>query len=81
MTTLYLKKRWPEEDKVFFLHFKDGFVVRQLELSDGQLCRLTVDEPVKGQAMLYDQKLADFEYSEEDVISQAEFESAWGGNG
>jgi hypothetical protein len=79
MQNIFIKKISEEQGLTFFIHFMDGNAVRQVELGDGGAVYLTTDDPVKGDAMLCDQGLEWLEYSDCDLISEQEFNDAWGG--
>lgn len=77
MNRIFVKKFWPEENTTFFLHFEDGEAVRQLEISENGVIRLSKEEPQKGDSMLYDQALEDLDLLDSDFISEDEFDEAW----
>lgn len=77
MEEIFVKKYWEEEDILFYIHFQDGMATRQVEFSGGTKILLSVDEPTKNESKLYDQSLEDLEISNQDFISQNEFEEIW----
>lgn len=77
MKEQYLKKYWAEERLMFYVHFRDGKAVRQIEASTGKKVFLTEDNPVEGDAVLYDQHLDDLCAGASDFITQEEFERVW----
>lgn len=77
MKNLYIKKLWEEEDVLFYIHFRDGEAIRQIEISPNETVYLSLNNPKMGNSMLYDQSLDDLELQDEDYISQAEFEKVW----
>ena len=79
MEDKYLKKTWKEENIVFLIHFVDNYAVRQIELENGELRRLSRLEPVVGRSMLTDQPLSEMEVEPDDFISRTEFEEYWSG--
>ncbi|MES2486120.1 MAG: hypothetical protein V4581_09280 [Bacteroidota bacterium] len=74
---LYVKKYWDEEDVLFYLHFKDGFAIRQVEITEGKKILLSDENPVDGEHFLCDQTLEGLDLEDEDFISSAAFEKVW----
>jgi hypothetical protein len=74
-TETYLKRYWPEEDILFYLHFEGNKAVRQIEISPTGLVKLSADHPNQEESMLYDQDLEDLDDFE--VISAQDFDDIW----
>ena len=77
MEQVFIKKKWEEEDILFYIHFSGQDAIRQIEVMPSKTVFLTSEEPVKGESMLYDQDLKDLSLDEKDFITQEEFETAW----
>lgn len=77
MKEKFIKKYWPEDDIMFYIHFNDGIAVRQIEVSGNSSIFLSLDNPVINESMLYDQDISDLELNENDFISREEFENKW----
>lgn len=80
MKQTFVKKKWDEEDILFYIHFFGQDAIRQIEVMPSKTVYLTTEEPVKGESMLYDQDLKGLTLEEEDFITQEEFETAWKDN-
>ena len=77
MKQTYIKKYWQDEGILFFLHFQDEMAIRQIETSALGKKLLTLNNPIDGESVLYDQNLKDLDLREEDFITQEEFEAEW----
>jgi hypothetical protein len=77
MKDQYLKKYWAEEQVLFFVHFRDGKAVRQIEATSRRTAFVTTENPVDGESILYDQHLNDLCADSKDFITAEEFERAW----
>lgn len=75
---VFIKKYWDEEDTWFYLHFKDKYVSRQIEIQGDIVTKLS-DENPDDYKIMADQSLEDLEYEHEDIITKEEFEKAWKG--
>ncbi|MDF2934040.1 MAG: hypothetical protein K0R36_3371 [Chryseobacterium sp.] len=76
---LFVKKYWDEEDVLFYMHFKNGEAVRQIEKTNKGKILLTSDNPNQYESMLYDQSLDDLNLNESDFITEEEFNKIWNG--
>ncbi|SMP29191.1 hypothetical protein [Chryseobacterium profundimaris] len=47
MKEVFVKKYWDEEDVLFYLHFQDNEVVRQLEITSTSKLNITLNNPIK----------------------------------
>ena len=78
MSDVFVKKYWQENGGImFYYHFEDGWAVRQIEISQGNTVRLSLENPTQGESMLADQPLSEADLEERDFISKEEFEAAW----
>ncbi|WP_060874085.1 hypothetical protein [Myroides odoratus] len=77
MKEIYIKKCWDEENVLFYLHFQDDKAVRQVEITSTSKVLLTLDSPMIGDTMLYDQSLEELELKEADFITEVEFNEIW----
>ncbi|MBB1150682.1 hypothetical protein H4K35_11250 [Myroides sp. NP-2] len=77
MGEIFIKKYWIERDVMFYLHSKNGKIVRQAEITPISKILLTLDCPIKGDSMLYDQSLDELEVKESDFITEEEFNEIW----
>jgi len=77
MEDIYVKKYWEEEGVLFYLHFRGHQAVRQIEIIDGEVKKMNLDNPVVGDSMLYDQSFEDLDLVQTDFISEKEFEVIW----
>ena len=57
MEEVFIKKYWPEEDVLFYLHFQDGVAVSQIEITEDSKIFLSATNPMQGVSMLYDQSM------------------------
>lgn len=73
----FIKKYWDEEEVLFYVHFQNDEAVRQIEIKSKEKIYLTLEEPIKGESMLYDQKLYELDLEEADFITRVEFDLAW----
>ncbi|MDV6167881.1 hypothetical protein R1T16_05555 [Flavobacterium sp. DG1-102-2] len=76
MKEVFIKKYWDEEDILYYLHFQDGYAVRQIEISGGNKMCYDVSDPVQGSSV-YDQALEELELDGDEFITGGEFEKAW----
>jgi len=74
---VFVKKYWGEEDVLFYLHFQNGEAVRQIEITPTSIVKLTSNNPLNGDSMLYDQSLDDLDLKAADFITEAEFNKSW----
>lgn len=75
---IYIKKKWEEENILYYLHFLNDYAVRQIEINHlGEYTFLSDDKPIKGDSILYDQKLSDLEIDKLDYIGEEEFNKVW----
>ena len=65
---------------MYYLHFVGENAVRQIEVHPDKTVRLSVEHPLCGESMLYDQDFISLELSPDDFISREEFESIWNSN-
>ena len=77
MKEVFVKKYWDEEDVLFYLHFRNGEAIRQVEITPNGNFFLSLENPVSGESMLYDQSLNDLDLQKSDYITEAEFNKAW----
>lgn len=77
MQELFVKKYWDEENILFYIHFRDGEAVRQIEETSKGRVLLTSENPHKGESMLYDQSLDELELNDSDFITEDEFNEIW----
>lgn len=77
MTDVFIKKYWDEEETLFYLHFQNGFAVRQIEISPKGKLYLSSESPTSDSSMLYDQSLEELELDASDYITKDEFEIVW----
>ena len=77
MNEVYIKKRWEEDNVIYFIHFRNNIAIRQIEIYPDKEFYLSSSNPIIEDSMLYDQSIEtlDIEYS--DIISKDEFESIW----
>jgi len=76
MTNTYIKKYWPEEDILFYLHFEDKYAVRQIEIGPKGTKFLDFENPTE-RKLIYDQSLDDLELNPQDYIDKLEFDKVW----
>jgi hypothetical protein len=77
MQEVFIKKYWAEENILFYVHFRDGRAVRQIEVTPEKKVFLSEENPVQGEYSLYDQSLDDLQLDQKDFITAAVFESVW----
>lgn len=74
---VFIKKYWDEEDVLFYLHFQNNEAIRQIEITSTSKLKLTANNPINGDSMLYDQSLDELDLEESDFITKEEFNEAW----
>ena len=77
MKEVFVKKYWAEDDIMFYLHFQNKEAVRQIELTTNGKTFLSIDNPIEGDSMLYDQTIEELELEESDFIMKEEFDKIW----
>lgn len=77
MKEVFVKKKWDEEDVLFYLHFQNDEAVRQVEVTPSSKLKLTISNPLNGDSMLYDQRLDELDLKETDFITEEEFNKIW----
>ncbi|UPQ77339.1 hypothetical protein [Chryseobacterium nepalense] len=77
MKEVFVKKYWEEEDVLFYLHFQDNKAVRQLEITPTSKLKLTLNSPINGESILYDQTLDELDLQESDFITEEDFNKIW----
>ncbi|MET0946389.1 MAG: hypothetical protein ABWY22_13335 [Flavobacterium sp.] len=73
----FVKKYWEEEGLLFYIHFQNDIAVRQIEVKSEEKIYLSIDEPISGDSMLYDQLLYELDLEENDFITREEFNQIW----
>ena len=73
----YVKKRWEEENILFYLHFVGENAVRQIEIHPDKTIFLSTEHSICGEYSLYDQRLSMLDLISEDFITREEFENVW----
>lgn len=77
MREVFVKKYWEEEEILFYLHFRNGEAIRQVEVTPDAKLFLTSSNPQSGGSTLYDQSLEELDLKESDFISEEEFNIIW----
>lgn len=77
MQELFVKKYWDEENILFYIHFRDGEAIRQIEETSKGRVLLTSENPHNGESMLYDQPLEELKLNDSDFITEEEFNKIW----
>ena len=77
MEEVFVKKKWVENDVTYYLHFQNGQAVAQIEVTQDNKVYLSIESPVQGNSMLYDQALEELELEEGDYISKDDFLKVW----
>ena len=76
MENVFVKYYWDEEDTWYYVHYVDGWAVRQIELSPEGNSYLT-KENAEDYEVMADQQLDKDELQPDNFISPQEFEEAW----
>jgi len=75
---VYIKKYWDEEAVLYYLYFRDGYAVRQVEVyGDGSVVYYDADHSQSDIEMIYDQPLEELDLLPEDFIREQEFNERW----
>jgi Predicted phosphatase homologous to the C-terminal domain of histone macroH2A1 len=74
---IYIKKKWDEENIIFYLEFENDYAIKQMEIHGNTIVRLSQEHPVEGEFFLYDQTLSDLEIEPHDYITEDEFYKIW----
>ncbi|SFN92169.1 hypothetical protein SAMN05421594_4720 [Chryseobacterium oleae] len=77
MQELFVKKFWKEESIWFYIHFQNEEAIRQIEISSKGKVFLTLENPHRGESMLYDQSIEEIDLQDPDFITKEEFEDTW----
>ncbi|WP_144915222.1 hypothetical protein [Mucilaginibacter frigoritolerans] len=77
MKDQFIEKYWTEEDVLFYIHFKDGSAVQQIEISQKGKRFLSLEVPVMDGSMLCDQSIDQLDFDQNDFITKDEFEKNW----
>jgi hypothetical protein len=77
MEELFIKKYWPEENMLFYVHFQNGLAVRQIEITSDRKVFLSTEYPQENGSTLFDQSLQELEIDRKDFITQSAFELMW----
>lgn len=74
---VYVRKIWAEEGITFYIMFVNGKAVSQVEERPTEVVYLTIDNPVIGESMLYDQPLEELDLANDDYITKEEYLKVW----
>nr|WP_321379320.1 hypothetical protein [uncultured Bacteroides sp.] len=77
MDDIFIKKKWDEENIVFYIHFKNNVGVRQLEVYPNEKRYLSESNPFYKDSGLCDQSLETLDLEERDFIDEMEFDNVW----
>ena len=77
MSDVFVKKFWPEENILFYLHFQDGNAIRQIEIMPTEKKFLSSSNAVQNGSKLCDQNIEELDIAETDFITIDEFEKIW----
>ena len=73
----YIKGDWREDNITYYIHFIGDKAVRQVEIQAAQTIFLSLEHPVCGDYILYDQSLKKLDLSSTVYITKNEFEKIW----
>lgn len=73
----YIKGDWREDNITYYIHFIGDKAVRQVEIQAAQTIFLSLEHPVCGDYILYDQSLKTLDLSSTVYITKNEFEKIW----
>lgn len=87
MTNFYIKETFEDSDGIttFYVHYQDGYAIRQIEINNDKIIMLTTDKPIWYDSdnnfsplhILSDQRLNESDLKDQHIISKNEFESEW----
>lgn len=77
MQYFFVKKYWGEENVLFYIHFRNGEAVRQVEETIEGIVYLSSENTRQGESILYDQPLDELDLNESDFITEDEFNKIW----
>lgn len=77
MSELFVKKFWEDENVLFYIHFTGDTAIEQVEITSKGTRFLSLENPIQGDSMLYDQSMEDLELDESDFITREEFNEIW----
>lgn len=77
MKDVFVRKRWDEENVVFYIHFQNDYAVRQIEISPAGERFLSIKNPLVEDSMLCDKEISSFDFNNNDFITNQEFETKW----
>jgi hypothetical protein len=74
---IYFKRYWEEEGILFYLHFRNGWPCRQIEIHSDKRLFMSEEHPQCGEFFLCDQPLSELDTNELNEIEEKEFERVW----
>ncbi len=77
MKDVFIKKSWSNDFILFYLHFRNGRAIKQIEILPTVKRILSIENPIEGESMLYDGNLDELDLDETDFISKEEFDKIW----
>jgi hypothetical protein len=77
VTDLFFKYYFDEEDTTFYVQYHDGWVVRQIEISQLDKIFLSEDNPSQGNSRMADQPLEEADMEVLSPITRKEFDKVW----
>lgn len=77
MEEVFIRKYWEDEKILFYIYFRNGQAIKQIEISENGKIFLSADNPQNGESMLYDQSISDLDLDEDDFINDEIFSKAW----
>ncbi len=77
MKEAFVKKYWDENSTLFYLYFQDDKAIKQVEVTNEYRRFLSLDNPINGDSLLYDQTIDELDLQETDFITKEEFYKIW----
>lgn len=74
---IFVKKYWKDEGVTFYIHFVNGYAIRQIEEYQNFTIKLSESNPIYKGSFLCDQLLSNLELDINDYISKEIFEEKW----
>ena len=77
MADLFFKYYFEDEDTTFYVQYQDGWIIKQVEISQSGKIFLSEDDPMQGDLMLADQPLEHADIDRLTPITKEQFDEMW----
>lgn len=75
MAEIFFRKYWKEGNTIYYIHFKNGIAIRQIEINENKIVCLSEQDSFYKEYFLYEHSFDELEdVKPEDLISKEEFD-------